>query len=232
MLNSSSPRSSRLSPAKLKRSKGRPNAKEVWKSQRRGYRLLRYRANPVGEKTMDVLATVVSSGIGLVSGLVSAYAAMRFKMREERGRMKAELLEQAKQRYLEGIKEGLQQQRKPGDRTPAWVVAEQHARHMLIVDIHETNGKAVDRQKVFVMPGTRLMVGRAPDNDIVLQVAGISGRHCFFEDHRGSLFVNDLRGANGVHVNGERVERSMCLRAGDVVELEGVQITVAELDVR
>ena len=73
------------------------------------------------------------------------------------------------------------------------------------------------------------MVGRALDNDIVLNAAGISGRHCFFEDYRGSLFVNDLHGANGVQVNGERVEKSRRLHSGDRVGLQDVQIAVEEM---
>jgi hypothetical protein len=49
----------------------------------------------------------------------------------------------------------------------------------------------------------RIAVGRAEDNDVVLQEPSVSNYHAQFETHEdGSLAVTDLRSKNGTRVNG------------------------------
>ena len=52
-----------------------------------------------------------------------------------------------------------------------------------------------------------LSVGRDPANDLVLSDTGVSRRHCrFYLDEEGELCVEDLGSANGVLVDGLRIE--------------------------
>lgn len=53
----------------------------------------------------------------------------------------------------------------------------------------------------------RTTIGRKPDNDIVLNAAGVSGHHAFIEHDQGAFTLVDNASTNGVFVNGERVER-------------------------
>jgi hypothetical protein len=49
----------------------------------------------------------------------------------------------------------------------------------------------------------RITVGRADDNDVVLQESSVSKYHAHFETHEdGSLALTDLRSKNGTRVNG------------------------------
>jgi pSer/pThr/pTyr-binding forkhead associated (FHA) protein len=62
-------------------------------------------------------------------------------------------------------------------------------------------------QKQLSMVADRLTIGRAVDNDIVLQHPGISKHHAVIERHGNSFVLLDNNSANGVFLNGQRVER-------------------------
>jgi ribosomal protein S27AE len=64
-------------------------------------------------------------------------------------------------------------------------------------------------------------IGRAPDNDVVLDHATVSGHHARLSWKGASLVVEDLSSANGTFVDGERVTLAKTrpgaeLRVGDV----------------
>jgi pSer/pThr/pTyr-binding forkhead associated (FHA) protein/class 3 adenylate cyclase len=61
-------------------------------------------------------------------------------------------------------------------------------------------------------------LGRARDNDIVLQDARASRYHADFVTHADGAEIVDLGSANGTQVNGQRVERA-ALQPGDLVEI-------------
>ncbi len=67
------------------------------------------------------------------------------------------------------------------------------------------------------IPG-QLTVGRAPDNDIQLDLLQISKRHAIFSRDAQGWAVEDLRSTNGVYVNGRRLARCR-LQATDVVQI-------------
>ena len=71
------------------------------------------------------------------------------------------------------------------------------------------------------LAGTRAVVGRGDDCDIVLPGhARVSRRHAqlSWDDQTQTLSVRDLGSTNGVMVNGQRVDQAI-LRAGDRIEL-------------
>lgn len=63
-----------------------------------------------------------------------------------------------------------------------------------------------------------LVVGRKPDNDIVIDNPAISGRHCRISLESGTYFVEDLESTNGTFVNEKRVKKAG-LHHNDVVGL-------------
>lgn len=53
----------------------------------------------------------------------------------------------------------------------------------------------------------KLSIGRRESCDIVLRFPNVSGQHCELTLEEGYWYVQDLNSANGVKVNGMRVER-------------------------
>ena len=65
-----------------------------------------------------------------------------------------------------------------------------------------------------------LKVGRALDNDVVLNIPFVSDNHLeLFQDVEGNVFMTDLKSSNGTFVNGQRLIGFIMLRAKDEVFL-------------
>jgi pSer/pThr/pTyr-binding forkhead associated (FHA) protein len=75
-------------------------------------------------------------------------------------------------------------------------------------------------ERLFLKAGAATRVGRAVDNDIVLDDASISRYHAIIEAHNGSYIVRDLGSHNGTWLSGARVteaglERGVAIRLGN-----------------
>ncbi len=70
----------------------------------------------------------------------------------------------------------------------------------------------------FVLDRPSLVIGRTPENDIVIEHKSISRHHARIVREDGQYFALDLESANGVRVNGVEQSRVQ-LRAGDEIEL-------------
>lgn len=75
------------------------------------------------------------------------------------------------------------------------------------------------------LQGTLAVLGRDPSCDLVLNDVKCSRRHAVIEAGPHGMAIRDSGSANGVYVNGRRVERSV-LAAGDVVRLGEIVIKV------
>ena len=65
-----------------------------------------------------------------------------------------------------------------------------------------------------------LKVGRALDNDVVLNIPFISDNHLeLFKDVEGNVFMTDLNSSNGTFVNGKRLIGFIMLKPKDEVFL-------------
>ena len=73
------------------------------------------------------------------------------------------------------------------------------------------------------IPGSVAVLGRDPGCDVVLNDSRCSRRHAVVEEAAGGLVVRDTASANGVYLNGRRVDASP-LETGDVVRLGDVQL--------
>ena len=50
-------------------------------------------------------------------------------------------------------------------------------------------------------------IGRAADNDVTIDNAGVSLHHAKVDSKGDRIFIEDLDSTNGVYVNGERITR-------------------------
>ena len=66
-------------------------------------------------------------------------------------------------------------------------------------------------------------LGRADDNELPINEASISGRHCVFVLSGPDVIVRDLNSSNGTYVNGEPVAEAV-LRPGDNIQVGVIDI--------
>ena len=79
------------------------------------------------------------------------------------------------------------------------------------------------------LPGSVCVLGRDPSCDVVLNDSKCSRRHAVVEEGPEGIVVRDEGSANGIHVNGRRVEKAH-LKPGDTLRLGDVQVKlVAEI---
>jgi hypothetical protein len=76
------------------------------------------------------------------------------------------------------------------------------------------------------LDGGVVTIGRAPDNNLVLEDRRVSRHHARVEGRRGMLVLTDLESANGSRVNGVAISE-VALGAGDRIEI-GTTIFVVE----
>jgi signal transduction histidine kinase len=87
--------------------------------------------------------------------------------------------------------------------------------------------KGLRRGEVFALDDGALILGRAPDNDIVLDHTQISQHHTRITKKLGGVFVEDLDSTNGTFVNGERLNEAQLISVGAVIGLgEAIAIKV------
>jgi len=156
------------------------------------------------------LQTALAGGVvGLVSGLITAYVTMRFRLREERGKWQREL---ALRFATSRTETGAMSER----------LAEQFGAYVIVL---REPGK--ERRKYFLIPGTRLVAGRDASADI--PIAQGSRRHLALEARPAGVFAIDLGTSDGIRVNGERVAGSSRLESGDVVTVGNAGFTFVSL---
>ncbi len=68
-----------------------------------------------------------------------------------------------------------------------------------------------------------LSIGRAPDNDVVLEIEKVSRHHARLERQRDAFLLRDLKSTNGTYIAGERIEMRL-LKDGDVFRIGPAQL--------
>lgn len=77
-----------------------------------------------------------------------------------------------------------------------------------------------DRDNVYPLKVGLNTIGRAPDNDIVLQDCYVSRRHCAVLVHAGNgCEVHDTASKNGTYLNGRRIGGPSRLATGDEIRM-------------
>lgn len=89
--------------------------------------------------------------------------------------------------------------------------------------IHHSNKEKImgklrleGQEKEFKLNQSRMVIGRRPGVDIVLDDPAVSGRHVLVISILDDSFLENLSATNGTYINGKRVEKSV-LQDGDVI---------------
>ncbi|MEL6268200.1 MAG: VWA domain-containing protein [Chloroflexota bacterium] len=80
-------------------------------------------------------------------------------------------------------------------------------------------------EQTFKLDGDLIRIGRAPQNEIVINTTGISRFHCQIRKDGTRLLLEDLGSTNGTHVAGQNLSRPYVLREGDVAYLCDQRVT-------
>ena len=73
-------------------------------------------------------------------------------------------------------------------------------------------------------------IGRGAGSGIVIRKDEISRNHAEVIDRNGQLFVGDMGSSNGTFVNGNKIEKEVQLKDGDVIGIDVVNFTVMYVD--
>jgi class 3 adenylate cyclase len=89
----------------------------------------------------------------------------------------------------------------------------------LVARRHDGSGKE------YPLTPDETTIGRAEDNDIVLDVPGASRRHAVIRAHGNTHVLEDLQSKNGTWVNDQRIEGSAFINDGDVIRFSEAEFT-------
>ena len=81
-------------------------------------------------------------------------------------------------------------------------------------------GKFAGRRYVFDQ--TEVILGRTPENDVVVPDDGASRKHAKISQEGEGYQVEDMHSSNGTRVNGEPLTKPLTLRDGDLVQIGDV----------
>lgn len=75
--------------------------------------------------------------------------------------------------------------------------------------------------------GSRLIIGRSPDADVVIDHPAISGHHSSLELRGGRHYLADLKSGNGTRVNGKMITSKVVVTEKDVIFLDKFRLIQA-----
>jgi hypothetical protein len=78
----------------------------------------------------------------------------------------------------------------------------------------------MDQEYIYPLKVGLNTVGRMPDNDVVLQDAYVSRRHCAILVHANDgCELHDVASKNGTYLNGKKIEGPTRLKSGDEIRM-------------
>ncbi len=81
----------------------------------------------------------------------------------------------------------------------------------------------LDGRRVFDLQKPLIRIGRALDNDLIIENAGVSRHHAQLRLRYGRFMLQDLDSSAGTTVNGQPVHETL-LQSGDLIALAGVKL--------
>lgn len=91
-----------------------------------------------------------------------------------------------------------------------------------------------DEGKTTVVPLNRddVTIGRMEGNTIRLMERNVSRRHARLSRTNGAVYIDDLNSFNGVKINGERIDRRIEVKEGDLVEIGDYHLALQTEELR
>ena len=110
----------------------------------------------------------------------------------------------------------------PNEETVVQQKPEKSSNRPMPISLNVDNGP---RQGSFYAVSKQTRIGRAPDNDIVLNANTVSSYHAEIFVKNGQFHIKDMDSTNGTKVNGERVSESP-LELGTKLKIGETELTV------
>src|SRR5882757_6115099 len=89
--------------------------------------------------------------------------------------------------------------------------------------------RAEGERRSFSLTKDVTTIGRREDCDLRIPVSDVSRKHCRIIKDGGSIRVEDLGSSNGTYHNGQRIQGSTTVEAGDSVQV-GPVVFVLQVD--
>lgn len=90
-----------------------------------------------------------------------------------------------------------------------------------------------DEGKTTVVPVSRgeISIGRMEGNTIRLMERNVSRKHARLLRENGAVFIEDLNSFNGVKINGERIDKRLEVKEGDLVEIGDYHLALQAVEI-
>jgi hypothetical protein len=147
---------------------------------------------------------LVTAGVGLVASVVTAVVTHLLTRAQERRKYEREVAAK-----LADIKST--------ERSQTMSVAVQYGHSCFILE----GPSPGQRNRVFLPIGSRITLGCAPENHIVIADPHVSRMHAAFRADGEFAYVEPLGATNGIAVNGGIVHKPCKLSVGDVITIPG-----------
>lgn len=151
---------------------------------------------------MDTRQVLLTAVVGLVASVVTAVVTHLLTRAQERRKHERDVA--AKLAEL-----------KSTERSQTMIMAVQYGHSCFIV---ERPGQD-ERDRVFLPMGSRITLGRAPENHIVIEHPRVSRMHAAFRAQGDAAYLEPLAPTHGIQVNGQIVVQPRKLATGDVITL-------------
>jgi pSer/pThr/pTyr-binding forkhead associated (FHA) protein len=145
---------------------------------------------------------LVTAAVGLVASVVTAVVTHLLTRAQERRKYEREVA-------------GKLADLKSADRNQNAKMAVAYGHSCFVVE------RPGGRDRVFLPIGSRITLGKGPNNDIRISGAVISRTHAAFRADGEFAYVEPLAATNGLALNGEIINKPTKLSVGDVITIPG-----------
>lgn len=153
---------------------------------------------------MSFNTILTSAAVGIITSVITAYITTHLKMKEEKEKWRRDFA--VKFAEMQG-----------GDNAHAQRIAVQFAVGVLI-----KNPESQERERIFMPPNCRLVLGRAMNSGIIVDDSSLSRHHCAFAADDANVYIENLGATNPIFLNDEKVETKRRLKSGDIITLSAI----------
>lgn len=153
---------------------------------------------------MELAQILVTAGVGIAASIVTAIVTHTLTRSRERRNYEREVA--ARLAEL-----------KSSERNETKVMAVQYGHSCFVIE----GPTEEQRERIFLPMGSRVTLGRAPDNHIRLADERVSKLHASFRAQGAAAYAEPLGATQGLAINGEIISKPRKLRVGDIITIPG-----------